>query len=605
MKNKIRLADFIINTLADWNIKVAFLVTGGMAMHLNDALLGEKRIRKICCHHEQAAAFAAEGYGHVTGSPALVCVTAGPGSINSLTGVFSAYTDSIPMIVIAGQSKLELIRSTYQFNSSMRQIGEQEVDSIALATPITKYARRITDPSRIRFELEKAFNLATQARPGPVWLEIPLDIQSATINAENLPSYRPVTPVPLDLLPCAKSIVTRFVQAERPLIVIGPGVREAGPDAVNNFEFVAQRFGCPLVATGPQDTLTTDHPQYAGEMGTLGTRAGNLNVQNADLLLFLGVRCYLSLVTYNWPMLGRNAYKIVVDEDSTEFEKPCQIADEAVLAGVNSFLLAILKASKKCDFSHQSSWFIECRKRLKKFPTVLKSMRTVRPDGRINPYWFIEELFARLTENDVLAAGNASSSIIPKQAGASKRGQRFFSNLGCGSMGFSLPAGIGAAIGAIGKRIIVLEGDGSLMMNLQELQTLIQNNLSIILVILENNGYVSMRQTQKYIFGREIGNSVESGLSFPNFLKICESFGLKTVEIIGENFVENLDIALKELGPLVIIARLDPNQPFEPKVSSKRLLDGTLVSSPPEDMTPLLSRKELKDNFVYYNNFDI
>ena len=586
-----------MKVLADRGLDTAFLVTGGMAMHLNDALVGEARLRAVCCHHEQAAAYAAEGYGHLTGRPALLSVTAGPGAINALSGVFGAHVDSIPMVVLAGQAKRELLRASYHFDASMRQIGEQEVDSVALAAPIAKYARRVTDPRRIRFELEKALFLSTQGRPGPVWLEIPLDVQAAEIDPAGLPSFLPCTPEPPDLAPKARDIIARWAKAARPLIVVGPGVREAG--AVAEFELAAQRLGCPLVAGGPQDALTTDHPQYAGKQGGLGTRAGNLAMQNADVILFVGWRCFLTQTTYNWPALGRHAHKIMVDDDPAEFEKPCQIADEAVLAGTRPFLAALAQAAEKYDSAPQSAWLDDCRRRVAAFPPVAEAMRTVRPDGRINPYWFVEELCSRLTVEDILAAGNASSSIIPIQAGDSRRGQRFFSNLGNGAMGFGLPAAVGAAVAAGGRRVVAFEGDGSLMLNLQEFQTLAHHRLPILLVILENQGYVSIRQTQRNFFGRELGSGAESGLSFPDFMQVASAFGLPALEIAGPDFRSQLDQAVRADLPLVVVARLDPDQPFEPKVASRRLPDGSMISSPPEDMSPFVPREELLPHLVH------
>ena len=399
------------------------------------------------------------------------------------------------------------------------------------------------------------------------------------------------------MAPKSRAILARWAEAKRPLLVVGPGVREAG--AVAEFELAAQRLGCPIVAGGPQDALTTDHPQYAGKLGSLGTRVGNLAVQNADLLLFIGMRCYLGLVTYNWPALGRHAHKIMVDGDPAEFEKPCQIADEAVLAGTRPFLEALAQAAENYDPAPQSAWLADCRSRLDIFPPVTEAMRTVRPNDRINPYWLIEELFARLTGEDVVVAGNASSSIIPIQAGASKRGQRFFSNIGCGAMGFALPAAVGAAIAAGGRRVVALEGDGSLMMNLQELQTVAHHCLPILLVVLENQGYVSIHQTQRNFFGRELGCGPESGLSFPDFLKIASAFGLPALEIAGPDFRRQLDAAVKATLPLLVVARLDPDQPFEPKVASRRLPDGTMLSSPPEDMSPFLPREKLLPHVVH------
>ncbi|MDR2350501.1 MAG: thiamine pyrophosphate-binding protein, partial [Deltaproteobacteria bacterium] len=560
-----RVSDYIMNSLADRGVDTAFLVTGGMAMHLNDALLGEKKITVVCCHHEQAAAFAAEGYGHVTGRPALVSVTAGPGSINALNGVYGAYLDSIPMIVIAGQCKRELLRATYGFDKPMRQIGEQEVDSVSMAAPVTKRARRVTDPARIPYELGKAVSECVSGRPGPVWLEIPVDVQALTIDPEKLSRFVPPLQSRPDLSPAADSAAGLIAEAKRPLIVLGTGVRKAGEKAVDSFHKLAAITGCPIVTSGPQDVIWTDHPQYAGEMGATGTRAGNINVQNADLILFVGFRPYLCLITYNWPSVGRNAIKIAVDEDPTEFEKPCGVADIKIQAEIAPFLSALNRSLKDYSQPAENLWLEDCKKRVLAFPVLTPALRTVTPDGRVNPYFFVHELMARLDEDDVITTGNGSAGLIPIQAPVRKKGQRFFSNVGSGSMGFGLPSGIGAAIASKGRRVVVIDGDGSLMMNLQELQTVIHHNLPLILVLLENEGYASIRQTQRNFFGREIGSGPETGVSCPDFLKVSEAFGFKTFEASGPDFAKTLDAALLEKGPAVIVARIDPNQPFEPK----------------------------------------
>lgn len=597
MASLIRVADYIVKTLADNAVDTAFLVTGGMAMHVNDALAGEPRIRPICCHHEQAAAFAAEGYAHIAGKPALVSVTAGPGAINALTGVFSAYVDSMPMLVIAGQARTELMRSTYQFGHSMRQIGEQEVDSVSMAYPVAKYACRVIDPKRIRFELEKALFIATQGRPGPCWLEVPLDVQAAMVDAEALVPFKGQGDIQPDLNPIITKLVNRWQEAKRPIMVVGPGVREA--TAVGELERVAENLGCPLLGAGPQDAVTTDHPQYAGKIGSLGTRAGNINLQNADLILFVGMRTYLSQVTYNWRALGRNAYKIFVDEDAAEFEKPCCVADEPIIAGAAPFLKTLASATGSFDRSRHEQWLRDCRSRVALFPPVGDTMRTVTEDGRINPYWFMEELCKRLRNDDAVAACNASASILPIQAGDSVRGQRFFSNLGCGAMGFALPAAIGAAAANEAKRVVCLVGDGSLMMNIQELQTIKHHGFPILAVVLDNNGYVSIRHTQRNFFGRMIGCDPDSGVSFPDIAKVAESFGLPSMTIAGPDFIKQIDAALSNGGPMVVVAKIDPAQGFEPKVASRRLEDGRMVSSPPEDMTPFLPREELNKHLIH------
>ena len=586
----IRISDYIVKTLADRDIDTVFLVTGGFAMHLNDALAGESRLRKICHHHEQAAAYAAEGYGHITGRPALLMVTAGPGAINAMSGVFGAYVDSIPMIVISGQSKRELVRSTYQFEE-MRQLGEQEADIISMVRPITKYARQVMQPERIVFELEKAMHIAVSGRPGPVWLEIPLDVQAASIDPVLLPHFTPPTvPVP-DLALFTVGFFERLKSSERPLLVVGPDIPHAAAPLLRQF---AEKLGCPIVGAGAEDTILNDHPLYAGRMGIVGTRAGNIAVQNADTILFLGMRPYLGLVTYDWKNIGSQAHKVVVDEDPYEFEKPCCIADERLLCDLPSLLQALNCTAADTSVKPYTPWLDWCHERLKELPVVSDSMRTYSPEGRINPYWFVEELTSQLSKKDIIVASNASSSVISLQAGRFQGEQRLFSNHGNGAMGFALPAAIGACVAAQGRRVICFEGDGSIMMNIQELQTIAHHQLPIIVIIFNNDGYLSIKQTQKNYFGRELGAGASSGLSLPDFLQLGAAFGIKTLRICGEHFKEALKEALSHPGPLLVDAHLDPDQGFEPKVASRRLADGSMVSSPPEDMFPFLAREELE-----------
>lgn len=590
----IRLADYVIKTLADFNITQAFLVTGGAAMHLNDAVACEERMQILCHHHEQAAAYAAEGYGHLSGKPALVLVTAGPGAINAMSGVFGAFVDSIPMIVISGQSKNELIRCTYGFED-MRQLGEQEADVISMVRSITKYARRVTTPDRIVFELHKALHLATEGRPGPVWLEIPTDVQASVIEPSELATF----------LSCRSSfrmsdedvnhIIGQLETAKRPLVVVGPDIP---PMLHQKTRDLLERLGCPVVGAGVEDVILNDHPLFAGRMGILGTRAGNIAVQNADVILFLGMRPYLGLVTYDWKNMGRNAHKIVIDEDPNEFEKPCSIADEAYCFELKNCLEPFMEAATHINCERLQEWRTWCVKCQHKLPLVMESMQVCGIQERINPYWFAANLVERLDDNDCVVASNASSSVIPLQAGKFHGNMRIFSNHGNGAMGFSLPASLGASMASPLRRIICLEGDGSIMMNIQELQTVVHHQLPIIIFIFNNDGYFSIQQTQKNFFGRVIGAGPQSGVSFPDFLHLANGFGLKSCRLSGDSFTKDLEEILKNSGPLLVDVMLDSSQPFTPKVSSRRLSDGTMISSLPEDMSPFLEKDELSGYMI-------
>ena len=587
-----RLADYVISFLADCAVDTAFLVTGGAAMHLNDALAGEARMRKVCCHHEQAAAIAAEGYARVTGRPALVQVTAGPGSINAMTGVFGAYVDSLPMIVVSGQAKRELLRSSYGFLPEVRQLGEQEVDTVGIASPITKYVRCIDDPSRIRYELEKAFHLATTGRPGPAWLDIPSDVQAMQIEPDELPSFSPGTHASPDLSPHAKDVLERWSAARRPLLVVGPGVREA--NAVDQLDRLVEQLGCPVVVAGPQDALPTSHPHYAGRWGVFGSRAGNIAIQDADLILFVGTRFYLHLVSYNWSAVGRNAYKIVIEDDPSEISKPTAIAEENIIAGLSPFLAALSQAADGFDRTTHARWLAWCRQRVDRLSPLSEGMRTVSADGRVNPYWFMEELFRRMEDNDIVVTGNASAALISMQAGETRRGQRVFSNQGCGAMGYGLPAALGAAVAATaGERVICLDGDGSVMMNVQELQTIAHHRLPIVLVVVNNNGYVSIQQTQRNYFGRLLGSDAAHGVSFPDFVQVAEAFGIPGHRVSGADFTSQLDRLMSERGPIVLDVLIDSAQGYEPRMTSTKLADGTFVSAEPDNMFPFLAPEDL------------
>lgn len=589
-----RVADILIDILVRQGLRQVFLVTGGMAMHLNDALAQEERLHKVCCHHEQACALAAEGYAHVNGKPALVQITAGPGAINAMNGVFGAYVDGLPMIVISGQAKSETLCATYGLSSSLRQAGEQEADATTMARSITKYAVQILDPSRIRYELEKAWHIATTGRPGPVWLEVPVDIQGQMIETEKLRSFHiPVVP-PADLGPIASSIAVAIATAKHPMLVAGHGLHVSG--AVDAFVTLAEELRCPVLCAGTLDIIQKSHPLYAGGMGNVGTRAGNINVQNADLLIFLGVSMHLTFTTYNWSAMGKNARKIVVECESAECERPQYIADETILCGTSEFVEALHAACTVSGQQCESSWLRFCRERVEQLPAVPEYLHTLNAAGCINPYWFAEELFRHLGEKDVVVPGNASAGVTAQQAGSLDKGQRLIANFGNGPMGMALPAAIGAAMAAPQSRIICLDGDGSFMMNMQELATLALHKLPIIIFIYNNDGYMSIRQTQNNFFHRKLGCDPSSGTAFPDFVKLADAFDIPSVRIQGNDWQKQLDAVLKQRGPMLVDVMLLPEQGFEPKISSRRLEDGRMISLPPEDMFPFLERSELQQH---------
>ncbi len=595
-----RLSDFIMQRLADYGVRHIFMVTGGGAMHLNDAISREPRIRYICNHHEQASAIAAEGYARISNKIGVVNVTAGPGGVNALNGVFGAFTDSVPMLVISGQSKREACMATYDI-PGLRQLGDQEVDIVSMVKGITKYAKLVVEPDSIRFELEKALHLATSGRPGPCWLDIPVDVQAAQVDSDAMAGYRPelddVLPYDLKSLPgrCAE-IVARIRKAKRPVLLVGSGVRAAG--ALEILDEVSRQLGIPIATAWLPDLIASDNPYYCGRQGTIGTRAGNFTVQNSDFLLILGSRMAIRQISYNWAAFARHAYKIHVDADPAELKKPTSVANETLCCDAKLFLEELsrqLRTSEHKPASH-TTWLKWCRDRVAKYPTVLPRQRTT--DNGINAYFFIETLFQQLVADDAVVCGDATACVTPFQVAQIKKGQRLFSNSGCASMGYDLPAAIGAAVARDGKRVVCLAGDGSIMMNIQELQTVAHYNLPIVIFLLNNGGYVSILNTQRSFFGNLIGVGPETGVSFPDFLKLADAYGLPAMRLSDERFPEQISEALAHGGPIVCEVILDRTQTFEPKLSSRKLPDGRMVTAPLEDMAPFLSREELQSNML-------
>ena len=593
-----RLADYVAHKLVEHGVRHVFLVTGGGAMHLNDAIARESGLRYICNHHEQASAMAAEGYARITGTVGVVNVTAGPGGINALNGVFGAYTDSVPMLIISGQTKRETLLASYDL-PGLRQLGDQEVDIIHAVQKITKYARLILDPDTIRFELEKALHLASSGRPGPCWLDIPVDVQAAMIDPAALtgfvPDSAPPVYLPSNVDTIVRDVLDRIRAAERPVLLVGTGVRIAG--ALDLLEEIADILKIPVATAWTPDLLPTDNPYYCGRQGTIGTRAGNFTVQNADFVLILGARMCIRQVSYNWKSFARHAYKIQIDVDPAELAKPTSIADRGICCEAKYFLEEMKRQLGKGYSPSQKHgvWLDWCRERLSLYPSVLPRQRAT--ENGINPYFFIETLFQQLGRDDVVVCGDATACIVPFQAATLQKGQRLFSNSGSASMGYDLPASIGAAVAHM-KRVICLAGDGSIMMNLQELQTVAHYRLNIIIFVLNNGGYLSIRTTQSNFFGKLIGEGEESGVSFPDFVRLAEAHGLPGIKIEGKNFSAQIAEALATPGPVLCDVILDRTQGFEPKLSSKKLPDGRMVTAPLEDMAPFLPREEFARNLL-------
>lgn len=599
MSPLIRVADYIAQTLTRHGIRDVFLVTGGAAMHLNDAIGHTDGLKYTVCRHEQACAIAAEGYFRASGRMAAVNVTSGPGGTNAITGVVGQWLDSIPALYLSGQVKRE---TTIWANPALglRQLGDQELPIVDIVRPITKFAAMVTEPSDIRKLLEKAIHVAASGRPGPVWLDIPLDVQSAQVDPSSLEPWVPPAPLGLAgaaLDAAADAALEELAACTRPVLLAGFGVRLAGgQDALLR---VAETLGIPLLASlNGTDLVPTDHPLFAGRPGTVGNRAGNFVVQNADLLLSVGARNNIRQVSYLWRAFGRHARKVIVDIDPAELAKPTVRPDLGIHADARLFLEALERRSGSFRLPDWSEWRAWCAERRR----VYFGARPAEVNGAaagIDPYLFVEALTRALPEDATLVSGNGTAFFAPFQVGIVKRGQRFIWNDGCASMGYDLPAALGAAISRPGERIVCLAGDGSVQMNIQELQTVAHYLPPITLFVLNNGGYVSMRQTQDSFFGGQyVGCSESSGMSCPDFVQIARAYGLPAMRIEGSDFNDALIRALAEPAPLVVEVMLDRGHTFHPKLSSVRLPDGRIVSKPLEDLSPLLPRDEFLANMI-------
>ena len=596
MKRKV--AQYIADFLVKQGVTDVFTVTGGGAMHLNDAIGHKEGLNSVYNHHEQACSIAAEGYARATGKVAAVCVTSGPGGTNAITGVLGGWQDSIPMFIISGQVKRET--TTWSTDVPLRQLGDQEFQIVDTVKTMTKYAHMVTVPEEIRYHLEKAWYLCMHGRKGPVWLDIPLDVQAAPIETESLQGFDPSE---LDGKEDPKydntktaEIMDRIVKAKRPVVLAGTGIRLG--DAHKEFLQLIDKLGIPVVtAWNAHDVLWDTHPLYCGRPGTVGTRGGNFVVQNSDLLLVLGCRLNIRQISYNYRDFAKNAYKIVIDIDEAELRKPTVQVDLPIHADVKDVMNELLAAEYAGASEEQKEWLAWARGINQKYPATLSSY--YEKTSPINPYVFITKLSEKLAEGDHIICGNGSACVITFQAAEIKPRQRMFTNSGCAAMGYGFPAAVGVAVARKGKRVICLDGDGSFQMNLQELQTVVYNHLNIKLIIINNNGYHSIRQTQTNLFKGEplVGVCDGNGLSFPNFERLAYAYGLPYVKIDSLNNVDaGLDTLLGQEGPVFCEVVVDETQNFEPKLSSKVLPDGRIVSPSIDDMYPFLPREEYEAN---------
>lgn len=598
---KQRLADYVADFLVSHGVTDAFSVVGGGAMHLNDALGHHAGLRVTYNHHEQACAMAAEAYARLDNRIAAVCVTTGPGGTNALTGVVGGWLDSIPMFILSGQVRYDTTaRYALQFTGSpLRAMGDQEYDIVKSVAPMTKYAVMIEDPTSIRYHLERAWHLATTGRPGPVWIDIPVNYQGGYIETEDLTAYDPAEddaclppPVSDDLI-C--TVLNKIKNAKRPVFHAGYGIRLSG--GYDAFRRALEKLNIPVVTYwNAVDLIEDEHPLYCGRAGNMGDRPGNWAIQNADLILAVGTRISIRQVGYNWKTWARSAEVIMVDIDPAEMKKPTLHVDLPIWADAKDFLQKLDTAANEKVFAGEE-WLEKCRGWKQSYPAVLP--RQWEENGQTaNVYAFIRYLSSRLPENSLTAVSNGACCVVGNQAYVIQRGSRMANNSAIASMGYGLPAAIGTCIGGGKRDTICLEGDGSIMMNLQELQTILTNKLPIKLFLINNQGYHSIRLTQNNLFSghSKVGIGPESGdLSFPDFKKIAEAFGYRYFSAHSNaEMMKTVDAVLALEGPVFTEVFTDTAQVWEPKSGTKRLPDGTLVSPPLEDLAPFLPREELK-----------
>lgn len=589
----IKVSDFIAKFIAEHEdtAKTVFMVSGGGNMHLIDSLGKNENLEYVCNHHEQACAIAAEGYARVSNKIGIAYVTTGPGGTNAITGVYGAWVDSIPMMIISGQVKFQTTVAS-QSELNLRQLGDQEVNIVDIVRPITKYAVMITDKNSIKFHLQKAVYEAKHGRPGPVWLDVPLDIQGAMVDEADLVEFKiPEEPKFDTKIP---QVLDALKAAKRPVIIAGNGVTLAG--ANEDFLKLIEILKIPVIGTFARyDIVRNDHELFFGRYGTIGNRAANFVVQNSDLIIAVGARLNIRAVSYNWEFFGREAKKILVDIDENELNKKTIAADIRIKSDAKTFVSDLRSALKdKPDFE---SWLEICKNYRKDYPTIEPFRQVVQ--GCVDSYNFFDILSSDKPDL-VYVFGNGTACVSSYQSLRLYKNQKVVVNSGCASMGYDLPAAIGACFANGKGNTICVTGEGSLQMNIQELQTIIHNKLPIKIFVLNNAGYISIRNTQNNFFkGHKVGSDKDSGVSFPNIVKLAEVYGFKACRIENQlNLKGELEEILSKPGAVVCEIMLSPTEKMEPKLSSKIKPDGKMVSKPLEDMFPFLPREEFYKNMI-------
>lgn len=589
-----KLTDYVAEYLAQQGIKQVFGLTGGAVVHLFDSLAKQLGIEPIFTHHEQAAALAAEAYARIRNDVGAAVVTTGPGGTNAITGVLAAWMDSVPCIYISGQARVEHTSR----GKPIRQLGTQEMDIVSLVSHITKYAVMIDDPRTIRYHLEKAVHLARSGRPGPVWIDIPLNIQWLSIEPDKLPGYQPESGQEnqIDNNQLDKCLAL-LKNAKRPLVLAGYGIRLG--KAVAEFRRFINDFNIPFVSSwNASDLLPTDSKLYAGRVGMAGQRGGNLAIQNCDCLLALGSHLSLQLTGMNQKTFAREAKKIMVNIDPVEAAFRQDKVDLSLVGDVKSFLSKVTQKLASGKMADTSGWRKQCAK-YKKYNAVQKEWK--RQAKYVNPYVFVDTLSDALTKDDVIAVdGGGTALYMSFQASIIKKDQRLIVSAGIAAMGTGLPESIGACFANGRKRTICLTGDGSLQLNIHELQTVMNYGLPVKIFVFNNSGYLAIRHTQNdFLDSKYVGSSQSGGVGLPDYQKVAKAYGLKTSRI-GHNreLKGKIDQALKLKGPVLCEIMIDPDQQLIPRVGFDKNPDGTGIGRPLEDMFPYLSDKEYASNML-------
>ena len=594
---KIRVADYVASFIKKIGVDVVFMVPGGGAMFLNDAIQSKKDLNFIANHNEQASSISAEAYSRVTENIGVAVVTTGPGSTNAITGVAGAWIESVPLIIISGQVKTSDLKA----KSGVRQMGPQEVDIVSIVKPITKYAVTVKNPKKIKYELEKSFHLATEGRKGPVWIDIPLDIQAAPIFEEKLSGFKAklLLKNKNSMFNKYQDIIELINKSERPIILAGHGIRLA--KAAKDFTRMCKVLKIPVVTTwNAMDLLPYSSKLNIGKPGTVALRAPNFAIQNSDLLISVGARLDNVVTAYNHKNFAKNAKKIIVDIDLNELNKFKSKIDFKVNLDAKIFISNLNDSAEKVKIKSFTDWIAKCNDWKKRY--TINDGKAFTDSTKISHLQLVDILSDQLPEKSLIVTGSSGLAIESfYMAFRNKPGQRVFLTSGLGAMGYGLPALIGALNANKFKEVICIESDGSFLMNLQEILTLKISKKPFKLFILNNNGYASIRNTQKnYFDGRYIASGPESNLFLPDITKIFSSIGISAIKVKSINNLPGaIDKVLKSKKSIVCDISLKQNETLWPKSAAIPQKNGSMLSMPLEDMSPLLSRKKLKSEMIY------